>query len=954
MRAKITTVFFVACTGLAQAATITVGPGAGYDFTAIQAAINAAEEGDIVLVDAGTYNESIAFNGANIILTSMDPNDPQVVESTIINATNNRRVVTFSGSEDTSCVLKGFTITDGHAADDYGGGIWGGGTRATIKNCVIGDNNGDFGGGGLYDCDGPISDCVIAGNYARGGRTQVGKGGGLYECDGPIVKCSIMGNQAGSSGRTGYGGGLSSCNGSITGCTIRYNWAGAGGGLYDCRASITECTISDNLCNGYGGGLYRCNGRISDCTISGNKAEHETSETKGGGLYACGGTISNCIISSNSAQGLGGGLYACDGTISNCIISGNSAEESGGGLYGCNGLIESCTIVDNKSPNWHGGGAMECNLFKDCVITNNSSRGHGGGLHECRKVISCTITGNSTDAYPGGGLSQCDSVANCIVSGNIAGENGGGLHNCAEVFNCTIVGNYAVGQGSAIYQDSDHGVIANSIIWDNRAGNGGQILVGGSGSSSAPCSISIRYSNIQGGLGTANVAGGCELQWAPTYFDMGPLFVQPGRWASGTEWIEGDYHLLAGSPCIDEGDPEQDYSGQTDIDGRERVFGQRVDIGADEYVAPVLVWLDIAGSGEVEEGASAQFTATAYYDDDSAIDVTNQATWSVEPEGFGVVDAKGLFTVGELDESIQLIIKAEYGEGQVVREAQKLVLCVALPEPPGIYHVDGTAGSNDNDGLSWDTAFKTVQRGIDAAKNGNTVLVYPGVYVEEVRFKGKAITVASAEDAAILENPGDFAVSFYYGEGTDSVLENFIIRHSVTAVFVAGSSPTISNLTIVDNQYGIEAYAGPEPDISNCIFWSNSDGDMFGCQARYSCIERGSAGEGNIDAGPLFVDPNAGDYHLVSERGRYWPEYNVWVLDEATSPCIDGGDPNSDYSNERTPNGGRINIGAYGGTAYASMSELRFTDDINHDGIIDIVDLIALVENWLESVGWLE
>ena len=132
----------------------------------------------------------------------------------------------------------------------------------------------------------------------------------------------------------------------------------------------------------------------------------------------------------------------------------------------------------------------------------------------------------------------------------------------------------------------------------------------------------------------------------------------------------------------------------------------------------------------------------------------------------------------------------------------------------------------------------------------------------------------------------------------------------MTGIFIAGASPTINNVTVVDNKYGIEAFAGSEPNICNGIFWNNTESDLFGCQARYSCIERGSEGEGNIAAEPCFVDPADGDYHLLSERGRYWPEHDVWVLDKVTSPCINGGDPNADASDEPMPNGGRINMGA--------------------------------------------
>ena len=251
---------------------------------------------------------------------------------------------------------------------------------------------------------------------------------------------------------------------------------------------------------------------------------------------------------------------------------------------------------------------------------------------------------------------------------------------------------------------------------------------------------------------------------------------------------------------------------------------------------------------------------------------------------------------------------------------------VGAAAPPdgeeGIIYVDAVSGDDNNNGLTPQAAFATIQKGIDAAADGEIVLVYPGLYREEINFMGKMLTVQgvaiSPAGVPVLWNPGDFAVSFYSGEGPGSILKNFIIRDSFMGVLIADSSPTISNLTIAGNTYGIEAYADSEPDISNTILWNNTDGDLFGCRARYSCIERG--GEGNITADPLFVDPENGDYHIRSERGRYWPEHDIWVLDKVTSPCVDGGDPDADTSNEPMPNGGRINIGAYGGTLEASLS----------------------------------
>lgn len=193
-------------------------------------------------------------------------------------------------------------------------------------------------------------------------------------------------------------------------------------------------------------------------------------------------------------------------------------------------------------------------------------------------------------------------------------------------------------------------------------------------------------------------------------------------------------------------------------------------------------------------------------------------------------------------------------------------------EKIGIFHVDAIKGDDGNDGLTRDSAFATIQAAIDMSADDSTVLVWPGVYNEQVDFKGKAITVRSAADAAVVQTDTGYAFSFHSGEGAGSVLKNFVISESEYGIFLTnGSSPTISNLTIVDNDYGINANDGAAPDISNCIFWNNTYGDLDGCEAIYSCVQDGSPGEGNIDTYPLFADPANSNYHLLSERGRYVP-----------------------------------------------------------------------------------
>ena len=310
---------------------------------------------------------------------------------------------------------------------------------------------------------------------------------------------------------------------------------------------------------------------------------------------------------------------------------------------------------------------------------------------------------------------------------------------------------------------------------------------------------------------------------------------------------------------------------------------------------------------------------------------------------------------------------------------------IVKPVSGTTYFVD-VDGNDNNIGLNKANAFATIQKAINIARPHEIVAVYPGTYNQSFTFTGKPVTLKSVTDPPVLQAPSSIAVSFTAGDGKDTIMQNFIIENSNTAIFCLAGSPTIRNITVVGNEFGITAYDGSDPDIYNCIFWDNTNGDVSGCRVRYSCSQQLLPGLGNISSDPMFVqpaeiddnstpnDPNddiytRGDYHLKSAGWR-WSDFEMhgsnWYFDdEGTSRCIDAGLPSFglnaepeaillDPDNQWGANV-RVNMGAYGGTPKASIPpyEHAFLADINNDGFVNGNDLLLMSSDWLESDSYL-
>ena len=664
-----------------------------------------------------------------------------------------------------------------------------------------------------------------------------------------------------------------------------------GGGMHNHSGSptVSNCTFRENSAVILGAGMhnFEASPTIANCTFKANLA------STGGGMFndSSSPTLTNSIFSENSAV-FGGGMgniYLSNPELVNCLFIGNSARMGGGGMKNTGILYSRCRPT-----------------LTNCTFTENSGGSCGGGIDSSNsyaELTNCTFDRNTAEL--GGGMYDLDvsaTLVNCTFRGNSANIAGGISSDQSRLVltNCAFSGNYA-GTGGGILFIRATATLTNCIFSGNRAGfnypsasqppwysNGGGILCVDSNPTLVNCTFSGNSANE--GRVMCNVRG---------------------RSATLTNCIlwDGGYEILNAEGA------------------RTNITYSNVQAGS-------------AGKGNID-------TDPLFVDSGGADNV-----FGTEDDNLRLLPDSPCINTGN-NLAVPESVHADLDGNLRIRNGIVDMGAYEFRGPLSLY-VDVFNGDDNNDGLSLERAFATIQNGIDATEHGDTVLVYPGVYQQEINFLGKAITVQGVAGVAgipILENPGDFAVSFYHSEGADSILKNFVIRDSFMAILIAGSSPTITNVTVVDNKYGVEAYANSEPDISNSIFWDNTHSNLFQCEARYSCIEGidPGVGEGNISADPLFVDPQSGDYHLGSERGRYWPEHDIWVLDKVSSPCINGGDPAADYSGEPIPNGGRINMGAYGGTAYASMSETWWLDgDINHDNTVNMIDLAMLAENWLK------
>jgi MYXO-CTERM domain-containing protein len=538
----------------AQAATLTVDRYGSADHTTIQAAIDAAQDGDTISVLPATYFESINFLGKAIDVVSTSGATATKING-LGNTTNG---VTFSTGETALSILDGFSIENGAKR-----GIYIYGTSPTLRNLTL-ENLGSqsFDGSGIYiDAGSPSLESVILKDntaYYGGGVYVVHQGNPTF------TGCTLENNYA------AYGGGIYLLSGSLTMLSssfFRNHTYHNGGGIYAGATTTVMLDTTDFLDNwGYythGAALYVAESTllfVAGGTWSGNYPFYSNQGYNGGAIYLssfAAAQIQNAVFEGNQAS-QGGALYAYnenDLALSGNTWTNNEARSGGAILLNDNSTLtaDGETFRDNVS--YYNGGDLAALTRFDVSISNSqfensiASLGHGGALYlegqgsvaldgitildtyafdngggiYVAGLLDTVVLDNSSisgaeAAYGSGGAICLEDETDLLsyyttLAGNTAYLNGGGISSTekgsVDVSGGDLTGNTAsYGDGGAIYQDpdgpgTDDLRVVDSQITDNT------VFANGAGIYTKTVeTVTLTDNHFEGNIGVAHNSSG--------------------------------------------------------------------------------------------------------------------------------------------------------------------------------------------------------------------------------------------------------------------------------------------------------------------------------------------------------------------------------------------------------------------------------------------------------------
>jgi len=565
------------------------------------------------------------------------------------------------------------------------------------------------------------------------------------------------------------------------------------------------------------------------------------------------------------------------------------------------GLVDTLTtqIIDGftiKNGNAENGGGIYCEnskiILKNLIISNNNASNYGGGIY-CYNSANLTIENSVIDAnnssnHGGGIYSGYNSEINLLysqITNNVASNNGGGIYMNNSEFNLTnttVADNYAL-SGGGIFQSgvvNSNLLISNTIVALNEPDNLLNFNDAGL--------LNVTFSNVEGYVDESNI-------------NDNPLFTD-------------GYYLQPNSPCIDSGNPDS----PNDPDGT------IADIGAyyfDQNANPITLTTRFYANQQLGYQITDEFQFN-----DISIGENSITSWewnfgdgnsSSEQNPIHIYQEAGTYsvslTITDENGATDLLMRNDYLEINAIDFplTYNTNLCkyystiqTAIDDAnaenqllvyPGTYIENINFNGKNVIVQSTDGPELTI---IDGNSNGTVVSFVSGEDSTAV-FDGFTITngynqygggiccenysnptlrnLIVSNNTAYLNDGGGIYCYFQ----SSPTIENVIIKGNVAqyrgaALFCeAYSNAILKNVTIYGNtaMYGstIYAYYNSDIEIKNCIIWGNDtsfgidiDESMCDILVEFSDIENGwtNGGEGNINADPLFVDPENDNFEL--------------------------------------------------------------------------------------------